>query len=52
MMVKDLFGKLFADKGYISQMLFDLLLADGVQLVIKVRRNIKTSCCHCGISFC
>ena len=28
-MVKDLFGKLFADKGYISQKLFDLLLVAG-----------------------
>jgi len=40
-MVKKLFGKLFGDKGYISQKLFDLLFADGVQLVTKIRRNMK-----------
>ena len=42
-MVKDLFGKLFGDKGYISQKLFDLLFADGVgvQLVTRLRRNMK-----------
>ena len=40
-LVKDLFGKLFGDKGYISQRLFDLLYADGVQLVTKIRRNMK-----------
>ena len=40
-MVKDLFGKLFGDKGYISQKLFDLLFADGVQLITRLRRNMK-----------
>ncbi len=40
-MVKDMFGKLFGDKGYISQKLFDLLFAGGLQLVTKIRRNMK-----------
>ena len=40
-MVEKLFGKLFGDKGYISQKLFDLLFADGVQLVIKIKKNMK-----------
>lgn len=40
-LVEDLFGKLFGDKGYISQQLFDLLYADGVQLVTKIRKNMK-----------
>ena len=40
-MMKDLFGKLFGDKGYISQELFDLLFADGIQLVTRLRRNMK-----------
>ena len=40
-MVKDLFGKLFGDKGYISQPLFDLLFDDGVQLVTKIRKNME-----------
>ena len=40
-LVKDLFGKLFGDKGYISQKLFDMLFADGLQLVTKIRRNMK-----------
>ena len=40
-MVKDMFGKLFGDKGYISQKLFDMLFADGLQLVTKIRRNMK-----------
>ena len=40
-MVKGLFGKLFGDKGYISQKLFDLLFADRVQLVTRLRRNMK-----------
>ena len=40
-MVKGLFGKLFGDKGYISQELFDMLFADGIQLVTRLRRNMK-----------
>jgi hypothetical protein len=39
-MVKDIFGKLFGDKGYISKKLFDLLFADGIQLVTRIRKNI------------
>jgi len=42
-MVKNLFGKLFGDKGYISQPLFDLLFDDDVQFVTKIRKNILTS---------
>ena len=41
-LVKQLFGKLFADKGYLSQALFEQLLETfGVQLVTKLKRNMK-----------
>ena len=40
-LVKGLFGKLFADRGYISQPLFDLLYGEGVQLVTKLKRGMK-----------
>jgi hypothetical protein len=40
-LVKDLFGKLFGDKGYISQPLFETLYGDGVQLVTKLKTNMK-----------
>ena len=40
-MVKGMFGKLFGDKGYISQELFNLLFGDGIQLITKLRRNMK-----------
>ncbi len=40
-MVRDLFGKLFGDKGYISQDLFDLLFDQHIQLVTKIKRNMK-----------
>ena len=40
-LVKELFGKLYGNKGYISQKLFDLLFADGVQLVTKIRKNMN-----------
>lgn len=40
-MTKNIFGKLFGDKGYISQALNDLLFQDGIQLITKVKKNMK-----------
>ncbi len=39
--VKGLWGKLFGDKGYISQALAALLQAQELQLVTKLRKNMK-----------
>ncbi len=40
-MTKELFGKLFGDKGYISKALGDLLFGNGIQLITAVKRNMK-----------
>jgi len=40
-LVKTLIGKLVGDKGYISQKLFDALLQHGLQLVTKIKKNMK-----------
>lgn len=41
-LLQQLFGKVFADKGYVSQKLAKQLLAmTGVQLITKLRRNMK-----------
>lgn len=40
-LTEDIFGKLFGDKGYISKALSDLLFADGIQLITKVKKNMK-----------
>jgi len=40
-LVKELFGKLFGDKGYISQPLFETLYDDGVHLVTKLKTKMK-----------
>jgi hypothetical protein len=40
-MTKDLFGKLFGDKGYISKKLFDALFSRGLQLITGIRNNMK-----------
>ena len=37
----NVFGKLFADKGYISQGLFDRLFNDGINIVTGLRCNMK-----------
>jgi hypothetical protein len=40
-MVKDLWGRLFGDKGYISQPLATLLQAHDLRLVTKLKKNMK-----------
>jgi len=40
-MINNIFGKLFGDKGYISKALSELLFQDGVQLITKVKKNMK-----------
>ena len=40
-LTKDLFGKLFADKGYISKALFSELFEGGLQLITKLKSNMK-----------
>ena len=40
-LTRSLFGKLFGDRGYISQSRFEQLWEQGVQLVTKVRKNMK-----------
>lgn len=40
-LVKDLWGKLFGDKGYISQPLSALLHAQGLRLVTRLKKNMK-----------
>lgn len=40
-MVKNLSGKLFGDKGYISQKLFEMLMKEDVQLITKIKKNMK-----------
>lgn len=37
-----LFGKLFGDKGYLSQPLFNLLFEHGLQLITALRKNMKS----------
>jgi hypothetical protein len=39
-LTKELFGKLFGDKGYICQRLFELLFERGVQLITPIRKNM------------
>jgi transposase len=46
-LVKDLFGKLLGDKGYLSQALFDQLLRDfDIQLITKLKTNMKNRLMH------
>lgn len=40
-MTQNIFGKLVGDKGYISKALSELLFQDGIQLITKVRKNMK-----------
>jgi hypothetical protein len=40
-LVRGLFAKLFGNKGYLSQTLFETLSDDGVQLMTKLKTNMK-----------
>lgn len=41
--LKDIFGKLFANKGYIGAKLTELLFLDGIELITSIRNNRKNS---------
>jgi hypothetical protein len=45
-LTKDLFGKLFADKGYLSSKLFEKLFERGIILVTKIKKNMKNVLMH------
>ncbi len=38
---KNIFGKLYGDKGHINKNLFGKLFIEGVHLVTKIRKNMK-----------
>ena len=40
-LVKNLFGKLIGDKGYISKALFAELFAQDIQLITRLKKNMK-----------
>lgn len=40
-LVKNLYGKLFGDKGYISSKLAEALLSQGIELITGIRKNMK-----------
>jgi hypothetical protein len=40
-LVKEIFGKLYGDKGYISSQLFLDLFENGVKLITPLRKNMK-----------
>jgi hypothetical protein len=41
--LRAVFGKLFADKGYISQKLTEILFTNGIHLITGIRNNMKNS---------
>jgi hypothetical protein len=45
-MVKNLHGKLFGDRGYISAPLTELLFEQGLHLITRLRKNMKNKLMH------
>lgn len=41
--LKNIFGKLFGDKGYLSKELTKILFVDGIHLITSIRNNMKNS---------
>lgn len=42
-LLKDIWGKLFGDRGYLSKKLFETLFFDGIHLITKIRNNMKNT---------
>ncbi|EMN01797.1 transposase, IS4-like family protein, partial [Leptospira noguchii str. 2007001578] len=40
-LVKNIYDKLFGDRGYISQSLFESLYEKGIELITKLKKNMK-----------
>jgi hypothetical protein len=40
-LAEDLFGKLFGDRGYLSQALFEKLFEQGLELITRHKKNMK-----------
>ncbi|AJA48427.1 transposase IS4 family protein [Clostridium pasteurianum DSM 525 = ATCC 6013] len=40
-LAKELFGKLFGDKGYLLKKISDILYSKGIQLIKKIKKNMK-----------
>ncbi len=40
------FGKIFADRGYIGKDLFEKLFVDGIHLITKIKKNMKNAIMH------
>jgi len=40
-MIKKIFGKIFADKGYLGKDLFEKLFEQGIHLITGIRKNMK-----------
>lgn len=45
-LLKGMYGKLFGDRGYISQEMADQLLSIGIQLITKIKKNMKNKLMH------
>lgn len=50
-LTKEIFGKLFADRGYISQKLFEKLLKRDITLVTRAKKNMKNKLMNLYDSF-
>lgn len=40
-LLKEIFGKLFGDKGYISENLTNILFVEGIHMITKIKKNMK-----------
>jgi hypothetical protein len=40
-LVKNLFGKIYGDRGYLGKELFDKLYSEGIQLITRLKSNMK-----------
>jgi hypothetical protein len=52
LLCRELCGKLFGDRGYISQTLFEHLYEQGIELITRIRKNMKNKLMDVGTRYC
>ncbi len=43
-LLQKIYGKLYGDKGYISQSLFEKLFIEGIHMITRLRKNMNRAC--------
>ena len=52
LMINGIFGKIYADRGYLGKQFFKDLFAKGIQVITRIRKNMKNKLLHVADKIC